>query len=92
MILQTFNAVSEGFKKVMIRTVNTDVVALTTLSENPQSLSNENISVFECFIILQYDRTSSHTDAKEARYKLFVKKGRSMDNIPPTNDALTLYV
>jgi len=42
----------------------------------------------ERFVALMYDRTSTCTTVNEARKDLFTRKGRSIENIPPTYGAL----
>lgn len=39
-------------------------------------------------MVLLYDRTSNLTRVNEARQELFAKKSRTLDNIPPTQEAL----
>ena len=46
----------------------------------------------ERFVVLMYDRTSSQEHVNEARKHLFAKKGRSIENIPPTREALRQHV
>ena len=42
----------------------------------------------ERFVALMYDRTSTSLTVNEARKDLFTRKGRSIENIPPTYGAL----
>ena len=42
----------------------------------------------ERFVVLMYDKTSNCIDVNSARKKLFVKKGRQINNISPTSEAL----
>ncbi len=46
----------------------------------------------EHFTILLYDRTSSQINIDQARLELFSKKGRGMELIPPTKDALVQHL
>ena len=48
---------------------------------------NDSMATIERYVILMYDRTSSSTSVNEARKVLFTRKGRSIDNIPPSADA-----
>lgn len=48
----------------------------------------ETMQVIERFVVLMYDRTSQCDNVNDARQVLFSQKGRSLDNIPPTSDAL----
>ncbi|CAG2187553.1 unnamed protein product [Mytilus edulis] len=60
-------------------------------------LSNEELACdvlsdlmedIERFVILMYDKTSESLKVNEARKDLFTRKGRAIDNIPPTEAAL----
>ena len=42
----------------------------------------------ERYVVVLYDKTSSLSFVNEAREKLFCCKSRTIDNIPPTQDAL----
>lgn len=42
----------------------------------------------EKFVVALYDRTSDSTDVNECRRKLFTRKARPLESIPPTRDAL----
>ena len=46
----------------------------------------------ERFVILMYDRGSSSVSVNDARKELFTKKGRTIESIPPTQNALYLHV
>ena len=46
------------------------------------------ILTLERFVALMYDRTSNCLDINTCRRELFVKKGRSMEALPPTYEAL----
>lgn len=46
----------------------------------------------ERFIVLQYDRTSSDECVNDARKRLFTQKGRAIDNLPPSQDALIQHI
>ncbi|KAG1662386.1 hypothetical protein GQR58_020959 [Nymphon striatum] len=48
--------------------------------------------LLERFVVVLYDKTSSLDSVDEARKELFCQKGRSMENIPPTQDALFQHV
>ena len=62
--------------------------ALLCIRESEDDIPDEAWPVIERFTILMYDRTSTDTDINTFRRKLFCKKGRSMEDIPPTKDAL----
>ncbi|VDI50436.1 Hypothetical predicted protein [Mytilus galloprovincialis] len=42
----------------------------------------------ERYVILMYDKTSQCTKVNDARKDLFTRKGRAIDNIPPSESAL----
>ncbi|KAG1709760.1 Multiple drug resistance-associated protein-like transporter 1 [Nymphon striatum] len=48
--------------------------------------------LLERFVVVLYDKTSNLDSVDEARKELFCQKGRSMENIPPTQDALFQHV
>jgi len=48
--------------------------------------------ISRCWSILLYNRTSSLGDINEARCELFVKRGKGMEEIPPTKDALIQHI
>ena len=50
------------------------------------------MDTLERFVVLMYDRTSSQEHVNEARKHLFAKKGRSIENIPPTREALRQHI
>ena len=57
---------------------------------NPESLDS-NMKMIERFIIILYDRTSSEDEVNAARKVMFANKGRELDKIPPTRDALVQH-
>lgn len=66
--------------------------AFMALSKAPKSIPEKVISIVEHFTILLYDRTSSQLNIDQARLELFSKKGRGMESIPPTKDALVQHL
>ena len=60
--------------------------------ESPDDLSDETVSTIERFTVLLYNRTSGETSVDAARKELFIQKGRMMEEIPPTKDALLLHL
>lgn len=50
----------------------------------PLEISSPVFKVLERFVIVMYDRASSTNDVNSARRELFTKKGRALENIPPT--------
>ena len=51
----------------------------------------ESMPLLERFVVLLYHRTSNCVDVNSCRRELFCK-GRAIDNIPPTQDALQQHV
>jgi len=49
---------------------------------------DEHFALLERFIIVLYDKTSDAENVNEARKELFCKKSRTMEKLPPTQDAL----
>ena len=63
--------------------------ALMTLTSLPNNSNLEDcFSMLEKCVVLMYNSTSTSNTANEARKILFAKKGRSLECIPPTSDAL----
>lgn len=63
--------------------------AFRYLSTTPStSAVTDAFPVLERYTVLFYDRTSPCTSVNDARKDLFTCKGRDIDHIPPTGDAL----
>lgn len=62
--------------------------ALLSLSHVPNHVSEEVFSVVERFVVLMYSRISETTSINEARQQMFSRGSRSIENIPPTQNAL----
>ncbi|CAC5382291.1 unnamed protein product [Mytilus coruscus] len=74
----TFDAVTEDFK---------------VLSDKPnEDCVNESALNIERFVVLMYDRTSECLSVDAARKDLFRRKGRSIENIPPSSAALHQHI
>jgi hypothetical protein len=58
------------------------------LSTMPTKITDEDFAELERFTVLLYDRTSSCRQINKARQMLFSKSTRSLENIPPSRDAL----
>ena len=58
----------------------------------PSEVSEESMSLLERFVVLMYDRTSDIMEVNEARKQLFAHKGRTLENIPPTQAALKQHI
>ena len=65
---------------------------LKVLKVSPQEMTGGCMVVLERFVVLIYDRKSSLTKVNEARQKLFLKRSRSLDSIPPTRALLEQHV
>jgi len=52
------------------------------------SAVTEAVPVLERYTVLMYQRTSTCTMVSAARKDLFTRKGRDIESIPPTADAL----
>ena len=52
----------------------------------------EILPVIERYVILLYDKASSEMRINNARKFLFAHKGRDIENIPPTQDALKQHL
>ena len=67
--------------------------ALCTLSRMPTTESVMNVlPIIERFVVIMYDRGSSESSVNSERLVLFTQKGREIENIPPTLDALAQHV
>ena len=67
--------------------------ALCTLSRMPTTGSVINaLTIIERLIVIMYDRGSSENSVNGERLVLFTQKGREIENIPPTQDALAQHV
>ena len=74
----SFDAVTEDFK---------------LLSDKPnEDCVNEAVLNIERFVVLMYDRTSECLGVDAARKDLFTRKGRSIENIPPSSAALHQHI
>ena len=50
------------------------------------------LPIIERLIVIMYDRGSSESSVNGERLVLFTQKGREIENIPPTQDALAQHV
>ena len=66
--------------------------ALNSILISQVELTGDIISVIERFVIPLYCRTSTQVDINMARKELLVKKGRPMDDIPPSHDAFLQHL
>ena len=58
------------------------------LSNAPATIAECDFAVLERFVVLMYDRSSLCATVNAARRQIFTKKGRPVDGLPPTKDAL----
>ena len=66
--------------------------AFLTLASAPSEISEDTLATLERYIVLLYDRTCTCSEVNLARKKLFAKKARSIEAIPPTQAALEQHV
>ena len=67
--------------------------AMCTMSRMPTTESVMNVlPTIERLIVIMYDRVSSESSVNSERLELFTQKGREIENIPPTPDALAQHV
>ena len=52
----------------------------------------EYFQLLEHFTIVMYDKTSSLERVDEARKEFFCQKGKTMERLPPTQDALLQHM
>ena len=55
-------------------------------------ISELTMKTLEWFVVLLYDRTSDIMSVNDTRKLLFTLKSRSLDNLPPTQEALRQYI
>ena len=65
----------------------TEVFRCLSSAPSIEALTNA-VPILERYTVIMYDRTSTCTSVNTARKDLFTRKGREIDNIPPTADAL----
>ena len=67
-----------------------DVTAAFRVLSNAPTVDvvDEVMPVLEHYVTIMYDRTSTCMNVNEARRHLFTRKGRDIEAIPPTSDAL----
>ena len=56
------------------------------------SIVDDSLDTLERFVVLLYDRTSNHEHVNDASKQLFTKKGRAIDALPPTREALRQHI
>uniref|UniRef100_UPI00358F0BB1 uncharacterized protein n=1 Tax=Myxine glutinosa TaxID=7769 RepID=UPI00358F0BB1 len=66
--------------------------AFLDLASAPSEISEDTLATLERYVVLLYDRTCTCSEVNLARNKLFAKKSRSIEAIPPTQAALVQHV
>lgn len=69
-----------------------DITQVFNNLSNSMEIQDEDFQMIEWFTVLMYDTTSTTRSVNECRRILFTKRNRSIENIPPTADALKLHV
>ena len=57
-----------------------------------QDMSEATMALLEQFVVLLYDRTSDIMNVNDARKQLFTQKTRSLENLPPSQEALKQHI
>ena len=83
----------KGKKTAWATWKNLDAVTevFCSLGSTPQKIES-HFELIEQFIVLLYDRTTTHTSVNQARKELFAQKRRAIDLIPPTQAALIQHL
>ena len=63
----------------------------TYVAHHPE-VDDEHFQLLERFNIILYDKASDLQHIDEARKELFCQKGKTMERLPPTQDALLQHV
>ena len=63
-------------------------IYMATHPHTPLTVESQYFRHLECFTVVVYDKTSCLVSVDEVRKELFCQKNRTMENIPPTQDAL----
>ena len=66
--------------------------ALNAICIGRTDIPYDATEVVQRFVVLLYDRTASFDKVNELRKYMFTKKGRQLEYIPPTEDALMLHI
>ena len=56
------------------------------------SIVDDSLYTLERFVVLLYDRTSNHDHVNDACKQLFTQKGRAIDALPSTREALRQHI
>ena len=66
--------------------------AFIELEREPSAVSEESMSWLERYVVLMYDNTSDTMEIYVARKQLFAHKGKTLEDIPPTQAAVKQYI
>ena len=66
--------------------------AFIELESMPSAVSEESMSWLERFVVLMCDNISDTMEINEARKQLLTHKGRTLEDIPPTEAAVKQYI
>jgi len=66
--------------------------AFLEMYSHSAELSESCLAAIEHFVVLLYDRRSTSCSVNYTRKQLFTQKGRTLENIPPTHDALMQHI
>jgi len=75
-------------KKSAFETWNACSEATTGFLAAARGDLEEALPIPERYVVALYDRASDSTDVNDYRRRLFTRKGRQLEAIPPTKDAL----
>ena len=73
------------------RTFNEVTPAFCILASIPTSVDDQ-LQILEHFVVLLYDRVSTEEKVNRAWKQLFYQKGRTMDDLPPTQAAFLEHI
>lgn len=66
--------------------------AFIDLVLHPKELTSEQLNIISKFVIITYDKHSETNDIDVCRMQLFAQKNRTVENLPPTMNALALHI
>jgi hypothetical protein len=70
----------------------TDVFRSFSSKSDDHFIDDNSVKVLERYVCILYSKTTELSDVNECRRMMFTKKGRTVDNIPPTNNALLQHI
>ena len=66
--------------------------SFVTLANGPDSIEEAVLAELERYVVVLYSKTCPHTTVNAARRYLFSRGSRALENVPPTQDALSQHV